>query len=247
MAGVVECFGAFMNVSGDGLLVTEYVEHGDLFRRAGEIGEPGPARENQALPLLLSLLDGVIALHRRGVAHGDVSLENALWRKGGNPEVVLVDFGMSVTGDIGDLSVVRGQRGKPSYQAPEMHKKPTYDVRLADLFACGVAAYALAVGGYPWSSTRSGACRAFDYAEEKGIQAFLKKRSIIAGGERRSVSDCLSCLYRNLMIPLLEFHPTWRSSGSRSVIAALEHMGLVPPNKVNDVFRQIMIGTARPP
>ena len=55
---------------------------------------------------------------------------------------------------IKTFASVPGHRGKPSYMAPEMFSQRSYDARAADVFSCGVCAYALAMGSYPWSSTR---------------------------------------------------------------------------------------------
>jgi len=204
---VCQYHGAFVNGRGDLLLASEYIPGGDLFDIASRLGDPGPRRERQAWPLVRSLLDAVFQLHTRSIAHGDVSVENILRRPGLGGEVVLVDFGMSTTGN---LSTVKGVRGKPSYQAPEMHAQSTYDARCADLFACGVAAYALAIGGYPWTSTRPGACIAFKYARQNGLLAYFEKRRISVGGIHRPVSNCLSPLYTKLLLALLDFEPSAR-------------------------------------
>jgi len=205
--GVCACHGAFRSANGDAMLVSDYLPGGDLFDVASELGEPGPWREQQAWPLMRSLLEAIMTIHSRGVAHGDVSLENMLRQGGCSMSTALVDFGMAVTGD---LTRAVGVRGKPSYQAPEMHTQHFYDARCADLFACGVAAYALVTGSYPWSSTRPGSCLCFGYAQKHGIGAFLQRRKVSVGGVRKTLSCFMSVRYKQLLLTLLSMEPLRR-------------------------------------
>lgn len=205
--GVCACHGAFRSANGDAMLVSDYLPGGDLFDIACELGEPGPQREQQARLLICSLLEAIMTIHSRGVAHGDVSLENLLMQRGSSMSVALVDFGMAVTGD---LTRAVGVRGKPSYHAPEMHTEHFYDARCSDLFACGVAAYALALGSYPWTSTRPGSCVAFGYARKHGIEAFFQRRKVFVHGVRRPLNDLLSTGYKQLLLTLLSLEPLRR-------------------------------------
>lgn len=209
--GVSEHHGSFMTSNGDGMLATEYHPGGDLFELASKLGAPGPERELKVWPLMCSLLDAVRTIHAHGVAHCDLSLENLMFRWGRTPpQVVIVDFGMSVAGD---LTAAIGIRGKSSYQAPEMHEGPTYDARYCDLFACGVVAYTLAFGGYPWLSTRPGKCRAWMCVQKYGLTAFLQRRRVtLDDGSRVSVEALMSNRYRLLLETLLDPDPPRRAA-----------------------------------
>eukprot|EP00913_Durusdinium_trenchii_P019726 g18544.t1 len=99
---------------------------GDLFDIAAKLGDPGIEREQQIYPIVVSLMQAVRALHVRGIAHGDISLENALLRYGS--QVVLIDFAMAVTENV---EAATGHRGKPSYMAPEMFVQRNWQVRAA--------------------------------------------------------------------------------------------------------------------
>lgn len=210
--GLCQFYGAFVNSAYGGLLVSEYLPDGDLFDLASSLGLPSPERERQAWSMMQSLLRTVHALHERGVAHCDISLENAMLRRAQTTEVVLIDFGMAV---IGDVTRASGVRGKPSYQAPEMHTANFYDARMADYFASGVVAYALAVGGYPWSTTRPNMCMGFNFAWNNGIKALLEHRHCcVSKGARVSVASCLSDQYYSMILGLLEFNPQRRLRAS---------------------------------
>lgn len=207
--GVCPCYGAFTDERGDVLLASEWVPGGDLFDLASNLGPVGPEREAQALPILKSLLEAVTGLHKLGIAHNDVSAENALLRCGqdGQMEVVLLDFAMAVSG--ADLSAVHGVRGKLMYRAPEtVAYDAVYDARAADLFACGVVGYALAIGNYPWMSTVPGACKAFEYARANGIPRFFQKRYVSQHGQQKvSVAKALSQRYQAILEVLLDMDP----------------------------------------
>jgi len=211
LPGVCACYGVYRDFAGDGLAVSEFLPDGDLFTYASTLPPPGPEREEMVWPIIESVLGTVRHLHAGGLAHGDVSLENALIRRcpGGKDLVYLTDFGMAVTGD---LAAAQGVRGKPSYQAPEMHMEVQYDARLADLFACGVLAYALAIGNYPWSSTRPApeSCQAFAFAQGHGLEELLARRRIKVGNARATVNEVLSPRMRRLLLVLLDFDPPRR-------------------------------------
>ncbi|OLP92550.1 Serine/threonine-protein kinase GIN4, partial [Symbiodinium microadriaticum] len=200
LPGVARSFGAFCTARGDGMLVSEYLPGGDLFDIAAKLDEPGYKRELQVVPIIMSLIQGVRALHARGVAHGDISLENALLKSGS--QVVLVDFAMAVTEN---LDAATGRRGKPSYMAPEMFTQRTYDARAADVFACGVCAYALAMGSYPWVSTRPGACLAFVFAQRFGLQALMQRRRLAATPRRprTPIGECMSPAFRQNLVHMM--------------------------------------------
>ncbi|CAE7291934.1 KCC4 [Symbiodinium sp. CCMP2592] len=177
MRGVVPCWGVYRDSRDDVLLMLEWSPGGDLFELASDLGEVGPEREATAAQVLYSLLNVVTQLHALGIAHGDVSAENAILRvSGGEVEVALLDFAMALHDT--DLSNATGARGKLMYRAPEtLGEHAVYDARAADLFACGVVGYVLATGTYPWQST-AGDCKAYSYVRQHGMKRFLDKRFI---------------------------------------------------------------------
>eukprot|EP00913_Durusdinium_trenchii_P019062 g17915.t1 len=102
----------------------------------------------------------------------------ASWCCGESPQLVkLIDFGMAHLGRWCPAATTLGP-GKPSYQAPELHLKREYDGFLADTFSLGVVVYAMALGNYPWQSTKPGRSRVFDWVSCHGILPFLQRREI---------------------------------------------------------------------
>lgn len=217
--GVLPCYGVYRDASDSALLIMEWASGGDVFEFASSLGEPGPAREAQAAQVLCALLQTVSRLHSLGIAHGDVSAENAILRvESGEVEVALLDFAMAIHDT--DLSSVTGARGKPMYRAPEtLQENVPYDARAADLFACGVVGYALAIGNYPWQST-AGGCKAFSYVQKNGLARFFEKRSIAVGSSKVPVSQILSPGFQAVLAALLELDPAKRFDLSEMVLKA---------------------------
>jgi len=206
LPGVCRSLGAFRTESGDGMLVSEYLPGGDLFDIAAKLGEPGYDREQHVYPIVISLIQAVRALHVRGIAHGDISLENALLRYGS--QVVLIDFAMAVTENV---EMATGHRGKPSYMAPEMFVQQSYDALAADVFSCGVCAYALAMGSYPWSSTRPNACLAFMFAQRFGLTELLQRRRLATSNRQRvPIASCMTPGFHQILAGMLKMDPAKR-------------------------------------
>lgn len=183
--------------TGDLLLVCRQVLVDNLFDHVQGLGPPGLERESKALGILRSLLKTALSLHEVGITHGRIRAESAWLQKqlDGSYEVFLTDFATSGPGTGPDAC----------YQAPE--PAGSCSQKAADLFACGVLGYALAVGRYPWLSTVSGKCRAFSFAENHGIDRFLQTSKCPASKE-----GCMSADYKAILGSLLNVDPQKRLS-----------------------------------
>lgn len=180
---VCEPFGVFKDHT-DVYVVSEFATEGDLFGWCQTEGSPmGREREDVVRPLAWQVLSAVQWLHKLGIAHRDVSLENLVLTKNeeGEAQIKLIDFGMATMSRIATNEIC----GKPSYQAPEMHDGGTYDTFLADSFALGVTLYCMAVGDYPWISTKPGADAIFKYVRMNGLAKFFSVRKLRGGAGQR--------------------------------------------------------------
>ena len=111
-----------------------------------ELGRVAPRR---VCEMALQVLYALDTLHRAAVVHGDVSLNNCLWREreGGRDEVRLCDLGCAwarsptsvVTGGPTEAS---DSRGSAYCTAPEILNEEAGDHR-ADLWSVGAIMYAL--------------------------------------------------------------------------------------------------------
>jgi len=122
-----------------GINVAEHV-----MRRAG-IGQPLGLVE--AVEMLVSVADGLSIVHRAGLAHRDVKLENMMLTPDGR--VVLMDFGLAVPEFHfgGGTSVA----GSPPYMAPETLNRSgeSGNGHLVDVYALGVCAFEMLTGKKP--------------------------------------------------------------------------------------------------
>ncbi|GAB5354720.1 hypothetical protein AAMO2058_000143600 [Amorphochlora amoebiformis] len=109
--------------------------------------------QNTTRILFKQIVSAVHYLHRCGIAHLDLSLENILlhWPSGrpgiGRPMVKIIDFGMAVKLDSKtDLR----WRGKRQYMAPEIFAgAQDAEPRKADIYSLGIILFIFATRGIP--------------------------------------------------------------------------------------------------
>src|SRR6185295_2560261 len=58
---------------------------------SARITREGPMHFKDARPILHGVLEGLAALHERGIAHGNLKLENIIVSRGARPTVIVVD------------------------------------------------------------------------------------------------------------------------------------------------------------
>lgn len=202
---VCKLYGVFRDESNTWVMFT-YAPGGDLFDLALAGRPAGKNREESFAPLVPKLCSAIKTLHELGICHRDISLENVLLNGNGpDANICLIDFAMA-SRDRMFKSIVRG---KPSYQAPEMHERGTeYDAFLSDTFAAGVVVYCLFLGDYPWMSTKPAACMHFEYFKKHGFRSYCSKRKV--RGSSRKILDCISESLFKLLNGLLSLDPHTR-------------------------------------
>lgn len=98
-------------------LVTEFADGGELF---GQVESEGPLPEPRAMRYTWQIFQAIAFLHRHGIGHRDLSLENILLHGG---SVRVMDFGMAVQSRASCGVPLRYFRevGKNFYRAPECY------------------------------------------------------------------------------------------------------------------------------
>jgi len=128
-------------------LVLEYAEKGDCF----ELCKNGGLGVHRAKSFFTQVVRGVQYLHRRGVCHRDISLENILVTA--DEMCKIGDFGQARLLDE-DQCVFRegdGRRaGKKGYMSPEVHSNQAVDVFSSDVFSLGVCLFVMLSGCPPF-------------------------------------------------------------------------------------------------
>ncbi|MBE7179670.1 MAG: protein kinase [Terriglobus roseus] len=158
-------------------IILEYASGGELF---DYILNHRYLKDQAARRLFAQLVSGVGYLHKRGIVHRDLKLENLLLDR--NRNIIITDFGFANTFNpkdelgeeteyrLGDKEFIRtagldrqdteGHRrgdlmqtscGSPCYAAPELVVSDTlYTGRKVDVWSCGVILYAMLAGYLPF-------------------------------------------------------------------------------------------------
>ncbi|MFO0879484.1 MAG: protein kinase [Gemmataceae bacterium] len=123
-------------------------------------GEPLDARlvrEKQvpvadAVRIGREVAQGLAVAHAQGLIHRDIKPAN-IWLESAGRRVVLLDFGLVLTGNEDTRLTVSGHVvGTPGYIAPEQAMDEGVDER-SDLFSLGVLLYRMCAGRLPFSGT----------------------------------------------------------------------------------------------
>ena len=141
-------------------LVLPYLEGGDLFSLVEASGAKG-LPEHEAASYFRQMCEGLLYMKQTsGIAHHDVSLENAMLTTNDKDVLQIIDMGMCLR--VGESG--RGQgpvylspqrcRGKQSYLSPECVREEPLDPFAADVWSLGICLYAMLTGRLLYTSPR---------------------------------------------------------------------------------------------
>ncbi|MCD6416441.1 MAG: serine/threonine protein kinase, partial [Planctomycetes bacterium] len=115
--------------------------------------DESPLGIEEALSIVRQIAEGLRAIHRRGVVHGQLTPADVLLTqdKMGRllVKIAIFDLGVSATGSA--ISVFGELTGAPKYMAPEVIRGRAPGAQ-SDIFALGVLAYELFTGREPFPS-----------------------------------------------------------------------------------------------
>ncbi|MBN3280662.1 HUNK kinase, partial [Polyodon spathula] len=127
-------------------LVMELCPGGNLMHK---ICEKKRLEEYEAQKYIRQLVMAVEHLHRVGVVHRDLKIENLLLDEENN--IKLIDFGLSnCAGILGYSDPFSTQCGSPAYAAPELLSRKKYGPKV-DVWSIGVNMYAMLTGTLPFT------------------------------------------------------------------------------------------------
>jgi serine/threonine-protein kinase len=142
---LVARFHARGEVGGLPYLVMEYFESRSLAEALAMDGAFGVPR---AMDCLRQTCTALSALHRRGIVHRDLKLENLLLVGSGAAESIrLIDFGIAKRAGF---ALPEGCVGSPRYMAPEQFSNPNELDHRADIWSVGIVAFELLTGDHPF-------------------------------------------------------------------------------------------------
>ncbi|MEY4514826.1 MAG: hypothetical protein RLZZ450_6948, partial [Pseudomonadota bacterium] len=151
--GIVEILDQDRTDEGVPFLVMEFLEGesvGQRLKRKKQISE------DEALAIMLPLLDALDAAHQAGVIHRDLKPDNVFILPGvrGEERIKILDFGISQKADEIEhrLTQEGSVLGTPHYMSPEQARgEATIDVRV-DVYAAAVMFYECVVGEVPFDA-----------------------------------------------------------------------------------------------
>ena len=164
----------------------------------------GGLDEGVARKFMKQILWAISYIHSRGICNRDIKADNFLISsQGEDPQLKMIDFGLSTTFKQGEEFSMSDAVGTPYYVAPEVLLQ-TYDER-CDYWSAGVLMYYMLSGSYPFNGD----------SDDKLHQKIFTSKVKFNDDCWRNVSDEA----KELIELLLQKDPTNRIRASK----ALEH------------------------
>ena len=185
--------------NGHPYLVMELVTGQDF---AQKLEREGRIDERDALRMALDVADGLSALNREGLVHGDIKPGNIVLDRDGNAK--LVDFGLSGMTRLDDHGMLMGT---PNYIAPELLQGSAATHR-SDLYSLGATLYNLLSGHPPF--------------EGETPAELLKARLFHHPVPLGTLAPHVSLPTRKLVMRMLEHNPEKRQTNSDAVAADIK-------------------------
>ncbi|KAG2468134.1 HUNK kinase, partial [Polypterus senegalus] len=172
-------------------MVMELCLGGDLMER---ICEKQKLEEREVRKYTRQIMSAVDHLHRHGIVHRDLKIENFLLDEYNN--IKIVDFGLSNTLKPESLSpeLLNTQCGSPAYAAPELLARMKYGPKV-DVWSIGVSMFAMLTGTLPFT------------VEPFNVKHLLQK---MMNGDINPIPADISKGAAQFMMSLLEPDPTKR-------------------------------------
>ncbi len=123
----------------------------------GDRLDRGPLPIAQAVELFVAIMDGVAAVHERGVVHRDLKPDNIFLAKDRTGAAItpkVLDFGISKLKEPGlrELTGMNMVMGTPYYMAPEQIASARDVDARADVYSLGVMLYVALMGAGPYGN-----------------------------------------------------------------------------------------------
>jgi serine/threonine protein kinase len=131
-------------------LILEFASNGDMM---DNLYISHTLTEQKARQYFQGVAEAVRSLHTQRICHLDISLENILVTKGGDPK--LCDFGAArlLSNSTHSLSTMNGKYrpGKLMYMSPECSLNDHFDPFKADIYSLGVVLFCMLFGFHPYT------------------------------------------------------------------------------------------------
>jgi serine/threonine protein kinase len=194
-------------------LVLDFCDGGDLFENVAE-GSVGDTPRVKTV--FRQIMEGLCHLHRHNISHMDMKVENMMLTDGGDL-VKIIDFGLSLPGDMQEGGTVRGT---VQCMAPEVYAQARgYSGFKADVWSCGVMLFLMLAGAPPFEKPDISDPR-YDLVSNRSPGALLEhwvKESDDA--ELVRLLRCITPAAKDLLAQMMCVDPTQRPDAQ----AVLDH------------------------
>ena len=155
-------------ISGDEVcyLIMEFVDGGELLSYCCE---KGTLTEDVAREFFRDILGAVDYLHRKGIVHRDLKLENCLLDS--NLRVKIIDFGLA---NFYLSGMLKTSCGSADYAAPELFASTKYYGPPVDVWAMGVMLFAMLAGVFPFEEVQATLDGDYGWPPEIGVSDSAK-------------------------------------------------------------------------
>ena len=151
--GIVEILDQDKTDEGIPFLVMEFLEGESVGQRIKSLGK---LSQDEALAIVLPLLDALDAAHQAGVIHRDLKPDNVFILPGarGEERIKILDFGISQKSDEIEhhLTQEGSVLGTPHYMSPEQARGEANIDGRVDVYAVGVMFFECVVGDVPFDA-----------------------------------------------------------------------------------------------
>lgn len=130
-------------------MVLEFVNGGDL---ASLVKEKGRLSIDEAVNIIIPVVEGLICAHDQGIIHRDLKPANILLSCNSKPKIS--DFGIAKMSQSSQLTQVGSVLGSPPYMSPEQCSGDSIDSR-TDIYSLGITLYELLSGKVPFEGDTS--------------------------------------------------------------------------------------------
>ena len=157
--------------------------------------------------LFTKILIIVQSLHKIGICHRDLKLENFLF-DGDNFNIKISDFGLSsqiIKDNKGKPQKQKGEVGTSFCKAPEMYIKENYDGEKADIFSLGVILFNIRTGKMGFKEAKEDN-KYYKYIKEGKTKVYWQKI------EKNMKINDLTEEFKNLFIKIVTYNPEIRPS-----------------------------------
>jgi tetratricopeptide (TPR) repeat protein/predicted Ser/Thr protein kinase len=127
-------------------ITMEFIEGRSL---ANLLQEKGKLTPKESVGVIAQVCRALEAAHAEGVIHRDLKPQNIMLDV--HDRVIVMDFGIARSAEIGSMTQTGVVLGTPAYMSPEQAKGEELDAR-SDLFTLGIIFYELMTGASPYKA-----------------------------------------------------------------------------------------------